>query len=102
MARKRKEVEQEVIAAEEVVEIVAVPEEAQSVEPVEVAPESVEAQEGAPEVMPTKWLVLGDHRVSLFGQITTLPAGTVVTLASYGHEGMRRILEQGVLLEPLF
>jgi hypothetical protein len=99
MARKRKEVEQEAAAAVEAVEELAAPEEAQLVE-AEVLPGSVEEQEGAPVALPAKWVVVEDCRVSLFGQITTLPAGTIVSLASYGHEGVRRMLEQGVFLEP--
>lgn len=100
MARKRREVEQEAPAAVEVVEVLSAPEEAQLVE-AEVLPGSVEEQEGAPAMPPSKWLVLEDCRVSLFGQITTLPEGTIVSIGSYGHEGVRRMLEQGVLLEPL-
>lgn len=69
--------------------------------PVEVETESVEAEEGAPAIVPTKWIVLEDQVVSLFGQMTTLPAGTVVSARSYGPEGVRRIMEQGVLMEPV-
>ena len=68
---------------------------------IEVVPESMEAEEGAPAVVPTKWIVLEDQVVSLFGQMTTLPAGTVVSARSYGPEGVRRIMEQGVLMEPV-
>ncbi len=100
MARKRKEVEQDAPAAIEAVEEFAAPEEAQLVE-AEVLPSSVEEQEEAAVVLPSKWVVVEDCRVSLFGQITTLPAGTIVSIGSYGHEGVRRILEQGVYLEPL-
>lgn len=69
-------------------------------------PEMVELIE-APEVatasiaQPTKWLVLEDQVVSLFGQMTTLPAGTVVSVGSYGPVGIKRIMEQGVVLEPV-
>ena len=74
----------------------------------EVVSGSVEEQEGAPVVedaapapVPTKWVVMEEQRVSLFGQITTLPAGTIVSVASYGPEGMRRLIEQQVQLAPL-
>lgn len=100
MARKRKEVEQDAPVAVEAAEEVVAPEDVQLVE-AEVLPDSVEEQEGAPAALPTKWVVLEDCRVSLFGQITTLPEGTIVSIGSYGHEGVRRMLEQGVLLEPL-
>ena len=99
MARKRKEVEQDAADSVELTEDVAAPEEAQLVEP-EAVPGSVEEQEGAPVAASTKWLVVEDCRVSLFGQITSIPAGTIVSLASYGHEGVRRMLEQGVILMP--
>ena len=55
----------------------------------------------APIANPTKWVVLEDQMVSLFGQMTLLPAGTVVSAASYGPAGLRRIMEQGVVLEPV-
>lgn len=50
---------------------------------------------------PTKWMVLEDQTVSLFGHMTLLPAGTVVSAASYGPAGIKRIMEQGVQLAPV-
>lgn len=79
-------------------------------EELEVEAGSVAEQEGAPAyeeaapapiANPTKWVVLEDQRVSLFGQMTLLPAGTVVSAASYGPVGIKRIMEQGVQLEPV-
>lgn len=79
-------------------------------EELEVEAGSVAEQEGAPVyeeeaptpiANPTKWVVLEDQMVSLFGQMTLLPAGTVVSAASYGPVGIKRIMEQGVQLEPV-
>ncbi len=82
----------------------------------EVLVGSVEEQEGAPAVesviraeyheerpatISTKWMVLEDQTVSLFGHMTLLPAGTVISAASYGPAGIKRIMEQGVQLAPL-
>lgn len=102
MARRRKEQAaqdtMEVVEADLVTFAVETPVEAEV-----VLPDSVEAQEGAPVAapVPTKWKVLEDKTVSLFGQVTLLPAGTVVSAASYGPIGLRRIMEQGVALEPV-
>ena len=77
---------------------------------IEVEAGSVAEQEGAPVfeeeasapiANPTKWVVLEDQMVSLFGQMTLLPAGTLVSAASYGPVGIKRIMEQGVQLEPV-
>lgn len=102
MGRRRKDQQ----ASQDMVEVVdteAVDAAAEALEEVEV--ESVEEaaahEEPAPIANPTKWLVLEDQTVSLFGQVTTLPAGTVVSAASYGPAGIKRIMEQGVLLEPV-
>lgn len=81
----------------------------------EVVEGSVEEQEGAPVLAeepvaapvemsiahPRVWEVLEDHTVSLFGHMTLLPAGTVVSAASYGPRGVERIIEQGVRLKPI-
>lgn len=105
MGRRRKEqasldmveaVEAEIVdAADEDLEV-----EASSVAEQEDAPVYEEAAP-APIANPTKWVVLEDQRVSLFGQVTLLPAGTVVSAASYGPVGIKRIMEQGVQLEPV-
>ncbi len=60
-----------------------------------------EFHEELPAKVPTKWIVLEDAVVSLFGQVTTLPAGTVVSAASYGPTGIKRIMEQDVALAPV-
>lgn len=100
MARKRKEVEPEAPATDAVVDADVAPE-AQPVELEFVAPGSVEEEDGAPATEPVKWMVMQEAKVSLFGQITTLPEGTFVSVASYGEEGIRRIMRQGVLLAPV-
>ena len=104
MGRRRKEqasldmveaVEAEIMdAAADEIEV-----EAGSIEEQEVAPVVEEAP--APIANPTKWVVLEDQMVSLFGQMTLLPAGTLVSAASYGPVGIKRIMEQGVQLEPV-
>ena len=63
--------------------------------------EAAACEELAPIANPIKWVVLEDAVVSLFGQMTTLPAGTLVSAASYGPIGIKRIMEQGVALEPV-
>ena len=107
MGRRRKEqasldmveaVEAEIVdaAADELeIEVEAAIEEEQEVAPV------YEEEAPAPIANPTKWVVLADQVVSLFGQVTLLPAGTVVSAASYGPVGIKRIMEQGVQLEPV-
>ncbi len=106
MGRRRKEQQ----ASQDVVEVV----DADSVDAAAEALEELEAEvlaeeqeaalvheEPAPIVIPTKWVVLEDAVVSLFGQVTTLPAGTVVSAASYGPTGIKRIMEQDVALAPV-
>lgn len=46
------------------------------------------------------WTVARDARVSLFGQLTVLPAGSRVSAAEYGPDGVARIVAQGVELVP--
>ena len=107
MGRRRKE--QASLDMVEAVEAEIVDAAAEELE-IEVEAGSVAEQEGAPVyeaaapapiANPTKWVVLEDQRVSLFGQVTLLPAGTVVSAASYGPVGIKRIMEQGVQLEPV-
>lgn len=43
---------------------------------------------------PKKWRVARTTKVSLFGQLTTLQEGDVVTVAGYGALGVKRIAEQ--------
>ena len=87
----------------------------EAVNAAEALPCSVEEQEGAPVEtqivaeyyedlpvkVPTKWVVLQDQTVSLFGQMTLLPAGTIVSAGAYGPQGIKRIMEQKVMLEPV-
>jgi len=113
MGRRRKDQQ----ASQDVVEVIdaaAVDAAAEALEELE-AEVLAEEQESAPEEsrivaefheelpikVPTKWVVLEDAVVSLFGQVTTLPAGTVVSAASYGPTGIKRIMEQDVALAPV-
>jgi hypothetical protein len=87
----------------------------EAVDAAEALPGSVEEQEGAPVETkiaaeyheelpvkaPTKWLVLQDQTISLFGQMTLLSAGTIVSAGAYGPQGVKRIMEQKVMLEPI-
>lgn len=101
MGRRRKEqasldtleaVEAPVLAAEEIEALneVAAQEEAPAIE-----------EETPPITNPTQWVVLEEKVVSLFGQMTTLSVGTVVSARSYGPEGVKRILQQDVMMEPI-
>ncbi len=96
MARKRKEVEPSVV---EMADVEVAPD-AQLEELIEEASISVE-EVVEPEMVPTKWVVLEEARVSLFGHITTLPEGTKLSLAAYGESAIRRIIQQGVKLAPI-
>lgn len=42
----------------------------------------------------TAWRVVKTTRISLYGQMTTLAAGSSVTVASYGRAGIARIAAQ--------
>lgn len=58
--------------------------------------------EAAPEpVVVTRWRVLETKRVSWYGHLTMIPAGSEVSLAEHGPEGVVRLQEQGVKLEPV-
>ncbi len=65
---------------------------------------TTEAVDEAPEPArkATRWVVPVDTRVSVFGQITNLPEGTVVSAADYGDVGMLRLHEQIPDLIPVF
>ena len=94
MARRRKD--QASLDVQEAIEASSVD---AAVEP--VMEDVVEAAPPAPVAAPTKWMVMEDTVVSLFGQMTTMPAGTVISAASYGPSGIKRIMEQKVALEPV-
>ena len=99
MGRRRKEqASQDVVEAVEADAMDAAAAALASLE-AEILTESVE--EPAAIAAPSRWLVLEDRVVSLFGQMTTLPAGSFVSVASYGPEAIKRIMEQGVALEPV-
>jgi hypothetical protein len=97
MGRKRREQQVEIAAVEAVESPVpeSLPEQLETPE-VRASDEQVPAP-----VAPTAWKVGATVRVSLFGQITTLPEGTLVTARSYGLQGIARLREQGVKLEPV-
>ena len=44
------------------------------------------------------WRVVRETKVSLFGHMTTLPEGCVVTAAEYGPDGIERIAAQAELV----
>lgn len=80
-----------------------------------VAPAPVEEQAAAVEAAPApaieapavsappvmQWRVGETKRVALFGHLTTLTKGDVVSVGEYGPEGIERLREQGVALEPV-
>lgn len=52
-----------------------------------------------PPVAVKKWKVLRSTTVSINGQITTLPADSIVSAEDYGEAGMRAILTSNVPLK---
>lgn len=54
-----------------------------------------------PAPLTTVWRVPQTVRVSVFGHITTLPAGSLVKLSDYGDDGIRRLLDQVPDLIPV-
>lgn len=93
MARKRKEQQSESGAVEATAALFAV--EAPAV--TEAAPEHVPVECPAPKA----WRVQTEQRVSLWGHLTTMPAGTIIKAGEYGDAGLERLREQGVLLVPV-
>lgn len=55
---------------------------------------------GLPKSKTGMYRVKAERRVSWYGQMTTLAKGAEVSLRSYGADGMKRLLEQGVEFEP--
>lgn len=55
----------------------------------------------APARVPSGWRVAKTAKVSLQGQMTTLPEGTIVSESSYGPGIIERLREQKVALEPI-
>lgn len=49
----------------------------------------------------SRWRVVETRRVSWFGHLTFVHAGTIVSVNEYGPDGVLRLKEQGVVLEPL-
>lgn len=81
MARKRKTQQELPLAAADAVEASAAV--------------SSDAPATSPQVAPVRaWRVVKDTRVSLFGHLTWLTAGTRVTAAEYGPDGLARIAAQ--------
>lgn len=97
MGRKRREQQVEIAAVEAVESPVpeSLPEQLETPE-VSASDEQVPAP-----VAPTAWKVAATARVSLFGQLTTLPAGTIVSVREYSVQGIKRLHDQGVKLEPV-
>lgn len=50
---------------------------------------------------PRLFRVKKDKTISWYGSITTMAQGSIVDSHSYGEIGMKRILDQGVELEPI-
>jgi hypothetical protein len=48
-----------------------------------------------------RWLVKRAARISWYGHLTTLSEGSVVSLREYGPDGIARLREQGVEMEPV-
>ena len=96
MARKKREQLEMSAAAEAESALVADSDAPAVASPAIEEPAPVEA--AAPVV---RWRVAASARVSLFGHLTSLPAGDVVGLNEYGPEGIARLREQGVVLEPM-
>lgn len=71
----------------------------------EPEPEVVAAPEPPKPAVPTvkskRWRVLETKKVSLFGQIHVLGAGTLIDESGYGPLAMERLHEQGIRLEPI-
>lgn len=69
------------------------------------APAAAAAGEGQPTApkppLATRWRVVETRKISWFGQITTINAGDVIGLSGYGADGIARIVEQGVKLDPI-
>lgn len=58
--------------------------------------------ESAPSSAPVSaWRVKTSKRVSWYGHLTLMPAGKVVSLTTCGPDGLARLREQGVELEPM-
>lgn len=91
MARKRKDDNAPVAA-------VPVEEQAAAVEAVP-APAIEAPVVSAPSA--SQWRVGETKRVALFGHMTTITKGDVVSVNEYGPEGIERLREQGVALEPV-
>lgn len=53
---------------------------------------------GPVNTAPTAWRVARTAQVSLFGQLTTVHEGDVVSAAGYGSLGLRRLGEQVELI----
>jgi len=48
-----------------------------------------------------QWRVLKAKKVVVHGHMTTMPAGEIISAASYGEIGMARLLEQNLELEEV-
>lgn len=57
--------------------------------------------EGLPKSKSGKYCVGEEKAISWYGQITFLGKGSIVDARSYGADGMKRLVEQGVKLEPV-
>lgn len=95
MARKRKE-DTAPASLDSALPSALVVEEAAFASPSEAPLEVAPAQPAA-----SKWRVGETKQVSMFGHMTTITQGDVVSVSEYGPEGIARLREQGVALEPV-
>lgn len=54
-----------------------------------------------PSVAPSRWRVIETKRVSWYGHLTVLHAGVEISVNEYGPDGIARMCEQGLKLEPM-
>lgn len=70
-------------------------------EPEVTAAEPAPVAAPAPAVKVTRYKVAEGKTISWYGNVTHLPAGTVVSVESYGDDGIARLTDAGVKLEPI-
>lgn len=54
-----------------------------------------------PPAAPSRWRILETKRVSWYGHLTVLHAGVEISVSEYGPDGIARLREQGLKLEPM-
>lgn len=56
---------------------------------------------GKPAVPPCRFRVLAEKCISVMGNMTWLHKDDVIEAAGYGTDGIARLIEQGVQLQPV-